>query len=120
MRILSLGDQPIGWLQWYRWRDFPAHAASIGARDDEAGLDLAIGEPELIGRGLGARAIRGLLDDVIFKDVHLKGCVVDPDARNERSVRAFEKAGFVTTRETIQLADEPFSRRVMRYARTHF
>lgn len=80
-------------------------------------MDLAIGEPELLGRGLGARAIRGLLDDVIFKDAGLTGCVVDPDASNERSVRAFEKAGFVTVHRTIQLAGEAFSRRVMRRAR---
>lgn len=120
MRILVLGARPIGWMQWYRWRDFPAHAAMIGARDDEAGIDLAIGEADMLGRGLGARAIRGLLDDVIFADAALAACVVDPDASNARSVRAFEKAGFVTMREAVQLADEPFVRRVMRCARTHF
>lgn len=43
----------IGWIQWYRWRDFPEHANRLGADASSAGIDLAIGEIEMTGRGLG-------------------------------------------------------------------
>jgi len=57
---------PIGWIQWYRWRDFPEHAIRLGADTCSAGIDLAIGEIDMTGRGLGPMVIREFGANYIF------------------------------------------------------
>ena len=114
--LIEYGGQPIGWIQWYRWADYSRHAALLGAEPDAAGIDLAIGEAGMLGRALGARAIRAFVETVVFSDPTIVACVSDPETRNTRSVRAFEKAGFDVVR-TVQLPGEPSSRQVVRYER---
>ena len=58
VHVIQRDGVPIGWIQWYRWRDFPDHAIQVGADRMSAGIDLAIGELELTGRGLGPAVIR--------------------------------------------------------------
>lgn len=111
--VIGHGARPIGWIQWYRWADYPEHAALLGAGPESAGIDLAIGEAELIGVGVGSRAIRAFVDSIVFADPAITACVTDPDVRNDRSCRAFEKAGF-TTVGTVQLPGESSLRRIMR------
>lgn len=94
MVIAEERGRPIGWLQWYRWRDYPEHAARIGASSTDVGIDLAIGEPDRLGRGLGPRIIRLLLEGTVFVDPTITACLCDPHRDNARSLRAFEKAGF--------------------------
>ena len=108
--------RPIGWIQWYRWADHAGHAALLGAEPEAAGLDLALGEERLLGRGLGPRAIRAFLDEVVFRDPAIVACVTDPETRNTRSLRAFAKAGFHVVR-TVQLPGEPATRAVVRHER---
>jgi aminoglycoside 6'-N-acetyltransferase len=114
--VIEHGGRPIGWIQWYRWANYPEHAALLGADAEAAGIDLAIGETELIGLGLGSRAIRTFTDSVVFADPVMRSCVSDPETRNGRSLRAFEKAGFTAVR-TVQLPGEPTTRQVMRRAK---
>jgi aminoglycoside 6'-N-acetyltransferase len=57
---------PIGWIQWYRWADFPEHALELGADRGTAGIDLAIGEIELTGQGLGPAVLREFAANYIF------------------------------------------------------
>ena len=111
--VIEHRAQPIGFIQWYRWADYADHAALLGAEADTAGIDLAIGAPEETGRGLGPLAIRSFLDQVVFAERDLTACVSDPETENTRSLRAFEKAGFVQLR-TVQLPGEPRSRTVVR------
>lgn len=94
MYVIEHAGRPVGFLQWFRWRDYPEHAARVGAPADSAGLDLALGEPELLGQGLGPRALRLAVERLIFADPEIASCVVDPEQGNPRSLRAFEKAGF--------------------------
>ncbi|MBZ5579804.1 MAG: acetyltransferase [Acidobacteriia bacterium] len=35
--LIQLQSVPIGWIQWYRWRDFPEHASRLGANTASAG-----------------------------------------------------------------------------------
>ncbi|MFN7973507.1 MAG: GNAT family N-acetyltransferase [Acidobacteriota bacterium] len=76
--LVLADERPIGWIQWYRWADYPDHAAKLGARSDEAGVDLAIGDAELVGRGIGTRLLAGFVDEVVFSDPGIAGCVSDP------------------------------------------
>ena len=114
--IIEYGGQPIGWIQWYRWSDYRAHAAQLGAEVKSAGIDLAIGEQEMTGRGLGPRVIRQFLDQFVFADCAITAVVSDPGVNNVRSVRAFEKAGFNISHQ-VKLRGEEFQRYVVRLER---
>ncbi len=107
---------PIGWIQWYRWRDFPDHAAQLNAEPTDAGIDLALGEPTIIGRSLGPLAIQ-TFSAYIFTNTDATAIVTDPAAANLRSVHAFQKAGFTIT-QTIQLPNESFGRHIVRLDRS--
>ena len=106
----------IGWVQWYRWRDFPEHANQLGADASSAGIDLAIGEIEMTGRGAGPVVIREFGTKYIFVNSDISTIVADPATMNLRSVSAFKKAG-VNIAKTVRLADEPFERQVVRLDR---
>jgi aminoglycoside 6'-N-acetyltransferase len=114
--LILRGGGPIGWIQWYRWRDFPEHALQLGAEGGTAGIDLAIGEIEWTGRGLGSAAIREFGESYIFADGEVSAIIADPSRSNLPSVSAFRKAGF-TVIKTVQLVDEPFERHVVRLDR---
>lgn len=93
MLMVILDDSPIGWCQWYRWRDYPADAAAMGARDDEIGIDYAIGDPAWIGRGAGTRLVAALVSEA-RKHQAGAGVLTAPDAANTASRRVLEKNDF--------------------------
>ena len=97
--IISLDAKPIGFLQTYR-----AASAGDGWWPDEPdsthGIDLFIGEASLIGQGLGPAIVRAFAAR-LFADPDVKSIITDPDPANRRSVRCFEKAGFVAEGEII-------------------
>jgi aminoglycoside 6'-N-acetyltransferase len=114
--LIEHDAQAIGWIQWYLWADYAAHAILLGADATTAGVDLALGEASLLGVGIGPRALRAFVDGVIFAHPTVTACIADPDTRNLRSIRAFEKAGFVAS-HTVNLPREPAPRRVFRLDR---
>ena len=114
--LIQFEGVPIGWIQWYRWRDFPEHAIRLGADHRSAGIDLAIGETEMTGRGLGPAVIREFGTNYIFANGDLDAIVADPSLSNLHSVSAFKKAGFKILR-TVQLVDEAIERHVVRLDR---
>jgi aminoglycoside 6'-N-acetyltransferase len=114
--LIQCEGVPIGWIQWYRWRDFPRHAVQLGADSMSAGIDLAIGEIAMTGRGLGPSVIREFGASYIFIHADVRAIVADPSASNTSSVSAFRKAGFNVV-ATVQLVDEAFERCVVRLDR---
>jgi aminoglycoside 6'-N-acetyltransferase len=93
MLTVSQDGEPIGWCQWYRWSDYPAEATAMGARAGEAGIDYAIGNPALIGRGIGTRLIGALVAEIRSQHPSV-GILTGPDASNTASRRVLEKNGF--------------------------
>src|SRR5262249_449054 len=85
VRISSISGRRMGGIEWYRWADYPRHAAELDVEPGAAGLDLAIGEPQLVGMGLGPRAIEQILDGEVFASADLTSCVCDPELENARS-----------------------------------
>lgn len=110
--VIECESRPVGWIQWYRWSHYPRHAAQLEAESTAAGIDLAIGEPSIIGQGIGSSAIRDFVLRVLFAEPGITAVVTDPEERNVRSCRAFEKAGFSAVR-TVRLEGEQVLRRVM-------
>jgi RimJ/RimL family protein N-acetyltransferase len=114
--VIEQCNRPIGWIQWYLWSDYPEHALQLGAELSSAGIDLAIGELPLTGKGLGEVAIREFLKQIVFANPRVIAVTTDPEEGNFKSLRAFKKAGFTVT-NTVQLAGESFKRRVVRMHR---
>jgi aminoglycoside 6'-N-acetyltransferase len=61
--------------------------------DDVWALDIFIGDPEQWGKGIASKALKMMVDH-LFKERNAKKIIIDPDVRNERAIRAYEKAGF--------------------------
>jgi aminoglycoside 6'-N-acetyltransferase len=92
--VIRLGSRPIGMLQSYRIDDHPQYAAQVALGRPAIGIDLFIGEPELIGHGHGPALIRAFLRDVAFPRYEVDLCVIGPTVSNVAAIRAYEKAGF--------------------------
>jgi aminoglycoside 6'-N-acetyltransferase len=109
--VIVVGGDDVGMIQWYRLADEPGYAAAIGERDG-AGLDLFLGDPGRVGRGLGPRVIDAFVRLVVFAEPGVTRCVAGPDVRNQRSVGAFARAGFSWARDA-PVEGEPAPERVM-------
>ncbi len=110
--VISLDERPIGLVQTYRLADNPEYEAAVGVAA-AAGVDLLIGEPQLVGRGVGPRVIRAFAERVVFPLYpEVERCMAGPSVRNVRSQRAFEKAGFRAVRDA-EVPGEPDPERVM-------
>ena len=114
--VIQNAGVAIGWIPWYRWSDFRAHAVRLGADLCAAGIDLAIGELEMTGRGLGPKVIREFGERHIFVNDDVCAIVADPATDNSRSVRAFRNASFEIVR-SVRLEGESFERSVVRLER---
>jgi len=65
-----------------------------GYGPEAVAIDLFIADVDAIGHGLGPRIIDAFVRDIVFADPAVRAVIADPDSRNARSIRAFEKAGF--------------------------
>lgn len=90
--IVELNGRPIGYIQDYE-------ACKVGGGwwpDVEAGvfgIDQFIGEPELVNRGIGTAMIREFVVG-LFTNKAVRQIIIDPDPKNQRAIRAYEKVGF--------------------------
>lgn len=92
--IITYDACPIGYIQTYRIIDYPEYNRQVGMGEDVAGLDLFIGHPDYIHKGLGQHILTRFLDEVVFKMFGITGCCVGPEPLNTAAIRAYEKAGF--------------------------
>jgi RimJ/RimL family protein N-acetyltransferase len=92
--LIELDGRPIGQLQSYLIDDHPEYAAMVGLGRPAFGIDLFIGEPDLIGKGHGPALIRAFLRDVAFPRYAVDLCVIGPTRSNAAAIRSYEKAGF--------------------------
>lgn len=96
---VALGDgSPIGYIQSYT-----AMGSGGGWWTDERdpgvrGIDQFLANAEDLGRGLGSSMVRTFVDR-LFADPEVTRVQTDPDPRNARAIRAYEKAGFKALRE---------------------
>jgi aminoglycoside 6'-N-acetyltransferase len=90
--IIMLGDEAIGYLQAYDPHledDHPYQDQPTGTM----GIDLLIGEADLIGQGHGPRLIDEFVS-LLFEE-GVPRVITDPDPANEHAIKAYRKAGFV-------------------------
>lgn len=106
MWVVGVDGRDVGYLQAYRVGDYKDYAVATGEPDAVA-FDYLIGDPELIGKGIGTRMIWEFLRDVLAP-----GCpdaprfLASPDPRNAASLRTLAKCGFTRGPEIVLPADE--------------
>ncbi|MBX9922900.1 MAG: GNAT family N-acetyltransferase [Rhabdochlamydiaceae bacterium] len=100
--VVHFQDRPIGFIQAYNAHDFPRGGFYVKDIEQEpsqsiAALDFYIGEPDCIGRGLGAEILKGFLESHVFR--YFDACLVDPDKNNKVAIKTYAKANFSTLQE---------------------
>ena len=109
-------EQPVGMIQTYRVGDHPEWGELIGAEPEAAGVDLFVGEPDAVGRGLGPAILREFARAVVFAGPETTAAVATVEEANRRSWRAFEKAGF---RHVRDVEEDGLPHRLMRLERRY-
>lgn len=104
--IIELGRRPIGLIQRYRHADYPYWDRAVGVAD-AVGIDYYIGEPDLVGRGLGSMVIASFASDTLERYPEVDCVVAAPQQENVASWRALEKAGFTRIWEGQLDSDDP-------------
>lgn len=89
--VILMDDDPIGYIQSY-----DIHAETDHPYRDQPpgtfGIDLSIGEADLVGRGHGPRIVEAFVAGLFAAGA--PRVVIDPDPGNHQAIRAYEKAGF--------------------------
>lgn len=92
--LILFDGAPAGFIQTYLIGDHPQYAAAVQVSEGAAGVDLFIGDPTLIHRGLGPGILRRFLRELVFTTIGATECIIGPQPQNASAIRAYEKAGF--------------------------
>lgn len=95
--VVHLDGRPVGLIQRYRIDDDPEWKATLAVATDAsgaAGIDYLIGDPDLVGRGVGSAMVRAFVASTFARYPDVDRILVDPQAANRPSWRALERAGF--------------------------
>jgi RimJ/RimL family protein N-acetyltransferase len=104
--IVLYEKTPVGYIQTYKVNDWPEFGEYVRYDDHTSSIDLFIGEISFIGRGLGSLMLRKFLIEIIFSKQGISTCIIGPEPKNIRAIKAYEKAGFKYVK-TVQVGDEP-------------
>ena len=112
--LVQVDGRPVGMIQTYLVSDYPEWEDVVQVGAGVAGVDLMIGEADLIGAGLGPRVLAQLTRAVVFARTGVDAVVATVEEPNRRSWRAFEKAGF---RHVRDVEEDGLPHRLMRLDR---
>ena len=112
--VILEDERPVGMIQTYRVGDHPEWRELIDVEPEAAGVDLFVGEPDAVGRGLGPEILREFARTIVFSRPDTTAAVATVEESNRRSWRAFEKAGFHHVRD---VEEDGLPNRLMRLDR---
>jgi aminoglycoside 6'-N-acetyltransferase len=92
--LIEVDGRPVGMIETYLVSDYPEWEEVVQVGAGVAGVDLMIGESDLIGAGLGPPVLAQFAHEVVFARAGVDAVVASVEELNCRSWRAFEKAGF--------------------------
>lgn len=98
--IFELDGVPAGYIQYSFFDDnkSPDQLAETPWLDmlpeGAVGIDLFIAEAESLSKGIGSAVVRTMAE-MLWQEGH-RAILIDPELKNARAVRAYEKAGFRT------------------------
>lgn len=100
--IIELDDAPIGFIQFYKWASYADAAREVGIPFDDRmwGLDVFVGEPSQVHRGIGTRVVR-MLSDYFIDELNASSVGLTTDVANHAAHRCYEKAGFRKVKEVL-------------------
>lgn len=92
--IVLMNEQSIGYVQQYKISDYswPNQNLSQAIIDNAAGIDLFIGNEELIEKKIGSQIIKAFIENKVWP--HFQYCIVDPDFKNISAIKCYEKLNF--------------------------
>lgn len=95
-------SQPIGKIQCYKNKDYPLHAQEIGVHDGLS-IDLFIGEPAFLGKGLGKKMLQSYLTNIVFKIFeNEKYCYICHEKENSIAIGCSQACGFIFIKDIIE------------------
>jgi aminoglycoside 6'-N-acetyltransferase len=110
--VIVVDGRSVGMIQSYRVDAYDEYRAGVRI-DDAAAVDLLIGNTSLTGSGLGPRVLSAFVEQVVkHRYPEARFLVASPSVHNVRSIRAFEKAGFVK-KHVAHFPSEPDPEQVM-------
>lgn len=97
--IVEVAGKPVGFIQYYPWDDEAEYLAEVGISVPPGswGIDLFIGDPGLLGQGVGTRLVR-LVIDYLFAEKAASAVALATEVGNARAQAAYVKAGMRTVR----------------------
>ncbi|MEP6759100.1 MAG: GNAT family N-acetyltransferase [Actinomycetota bacterium] len=100
--IIEVDGRPAGYAQFYRWHPWEEAETELDIRadPDTFGLDIHIGEPDMIDRGLGSWAV-DLVCRHLEDDLGASWVALTTEITNHRAQHAYEKVGFVKVRQVL-------------------
>ncbi len=114
--VILEDERPLGMIQTYRVGHHAEWGELIGAEPEAAGVDLFVGEPDAVGRGLGPEILQEFARTIAFARPETTALVATVEEANRRSWRAFEKAGF---RHVRDVEEDGLPHRLMRLERRY-
>lgn len=102
--LIVADTRPVGYLCWQS--PTRAELAEAGLADlpaDLVDIDILIGEPDGVGRGIGPEALRQLLGRLRGEGVRVVGMAAA--VANARALRAYAKVGFRPYRDFVELGE---------------
>lgn len=110
--IMEVDGQPVGFIQWYRVIDDPEYFPGLAVPPETTAIDLAIGDPDLLGQGYGRRLLLEFVHHVLRREApDTRQVWIDPDVRNDRARRAYRGAGFHDTGIDLPDPEQPGQQR---------
>ncbi|MCL9683607.1 GNAT family N-acetyltransferase [Legionella maioricensis] len=113
--IIVLNESPLGYLQFYKVKDYPWPNQNLPQTiiDNAVGMDVFIGNRQMLGKGLGSRIIKTFIQSKIQPEFQY--CIVDPDIKNEAALRCYEKLKFKEHAiiETFDALEQPTKLKLM-------
>lgn len=91
--LILLDGSAIGYVQYYPLSDKEKSLYGYINQENIYGMDQFIGERELQDKGIGPLFINAVVD-FLFENLGAELVVMDPQLRNKRALRCYEKCGF--------------------------
>ena len=96
--LIAIGARPVGFVCWQTLaREELAAAGLDDLPSDLVDVDILIGEPDVLGRGVGPAALSQLLEKLRADGVRIVGLAAA--VANVRALKAYDKAGFRAFRD---------------------
>jgi aminoglycoside 6'-N-acetyltransferase len=98
--IIIADEVPVGYIRWQKPSRSELDEAGLLDVDEETTMDIdvAIGEPEFIGLGIGSRAVELVVEQLVA-DSSLSMIMIVTSVDNVAAAGSYEKAGFERRRK---------------------